>query len=95
MQSRIGAEAASPALQGSSSSDAVPSTRPPTPARLPSPSLSTSVEVGPGKTVEIIRKLGKGATATVWEGILSGRSIAVKQISLFVRLLAKCDNDQF
>jgi len=54
----------------------------PKPKPSPPPEVS-SIDVGPGKTVAITRKLGKGAYGTVWEGVLNGRLIALKQISLF------------
>lgn len=44
--------------------------------------LRREVDVAAGKTVELIRKLGKGSFGTVWAGTLNGRSIALKQISL-------------
>jgi hypothetical protein len=48
---------------------------------------SHAVEVSAGKTVEIIRRLGKGGTGVVWEGILQGRVVALKQITLHVRFV--------
>eukprot|EP01122_Echinamoeba_exundans_P011887 TRINITY_DN4866_c0_g1_i1.p1 TRINITY_DN4866_c0_g1~~TRINITY_DN4866_c0_g1_i1.p1 ORF type:complete len:807 (+),score=191.51 TRINITY_DN4866_c0_g1_i1:192-2612(+) len=44
--------------------------------------LRREIDVAAGKTVELTRRLGKGSFGTVWAGVLNGRQIALKQISL-------------
>lgn len=58
------------------------------PSRTSAPELKTGEDGAGNMAVELVKRIGKGATATVWQGLLNGQPVALKQVHLGVRL---CD----
>lgn len=57
------------------------------PSRTSAPELKTSDDgAGNHMAVQLVKRIGKGATATVWEGLLNGQPVALKQVHLGVRV---------
>ena len=56
---------------------------------IPNPTSAPELNDGAGNmAVELVKRIGKGATATVWQGLLNGQPVALKQVHLGVRLSA-------
>jgi hypothetical protein len=53
-------------------------------SRTSAPELLKTSDDG-AQAVELIKRIGKGATATVWQGLLNGQPVALKQVHLGVR----------
>lgn len=51
---------------------------------------STDTIEKPGRSIEIIKKIGKGGSGTVWKGLMNGQTVAIKQIDLNKLPLKKC-----
>lgn len=55
------------------------------PSRTSAPELKTSDDgAGNNMAVELVKRIGKGATATVWQGLLNEQPVALKQVHLGV-----------